>query len=75
VTGIFVKNLTWPFLSKSAEAGPSQVEDADLDIHFKKILNEQEGMPFWEDIDYELDLMVTDAVQNFDIYTKLGPKK
>jgi ribulose-phosphate 3-epimerase len=32
-------------------------------------------MPFWEDIDFELDLMVLDAADNFDIYTKLGPKK
>ena len=32
-------------------------------------------MPFWEDIDFELDLMVADAIENFDIYTKLGPKK
>src|SRR3989344_2353110 len=29
----------------------------------------------WEDIDFELDLMVSDAVQNFDVYTKLGPKR
>jgi ribulose-phosphate 3-epimerase len=60
--GKFVKNSTWPFVSGS------------LDNHFHRILNEQEGMPFWEDVDFELDLMVTDAVENFDIYTKLGPK-
>ena len=32
-------------------------------------------MPFWEDIDFELDLMVMDAIENFDIYTKLSPKR
>jgi ribulose-phosphate 3-epimerase len=32
-------------------------------------------MPFWEDIDFELDLMVTDAIENFDIYSKLGAKR
>ena len=32
-------------------------------------------MPFWEDIDFEFDLMVADAVENFDIYTKLSPKR
>ena len=32
-------------------------------------------MPFWEDIDFELDLMVSSAVENFDIFTKLGPKR
>ncbi|MEX2029002.1 MAG: hypothetical protein WD963_00780 [Candidatus Paceibacterota bacterium] len=61
--GIFVPPQTWPFLASG------------LDEHFSRILNEQEGMPFWEDIDFELDLMVSDALENFDIYTKLGPKR
>ncbi len=69
--GIFVKSMTWPFQSPSKEG----VATDGLDQHFQNILNEQEGMPFWEDIDFELDLMVSDAVQNFDIYTKLGPKR
>lgn len=62
--GIFVPFRTWPFSSGGG-----------ADEHFQKILNEQEGMPFWKDIDFELDLMVADAVENFDIYTKLGPKR
>ena len=61
--GAYVKNKTWPFTSGS-----------ELDDHFLRILNEMEGMPFWEDIDFELDLMVSDAIENFDVYTKLGPK-
>ena len=61
--GVFVKNITWPFLG------------AGFDEHFKKILNGEEGMPFWEDIDFELDLMVANAVENFDLYTKLGAKR
>jgi len=60
--GIFVSSKTWPF-------------ESNLDEHFHKILNEEEGIPFWEDINFELDLMVADAVQNFDIYTKLGAKR
>ncbi|MCM2339380.1 MAG: hypothetical protein NDI62_02920 [Burkholderiales bacterium] len=62
--GIFVPSRTWPFENNSF-----------LDEHFQKILNEEEGMPFWEDLDFELDLMVSDAISNFDVYTKLGPKK
>lgn len=61
--GVFIKSQTWPFTG------------GDFDHHFKAILDEQEGVPFWEDIDFELDLMVADAVQNFDIYTKLGPRR
>ncbi len=60
--GIFVSSKTWPF-------------ESNLDKHFHKILNEEEGIPFWEDIDFELDLMVADAVENFDIYTKLGARR
>lgn len=62
--GVFVKNKTWPFL-----------EINNSNSHFSKILREEEGMPFWEDIDFELDLMVNDATENFDIYTKLGPRR
>lgn len=67
--GVFVKTATWPFSSRAGSM------DSDLDPHFKNILNEKEGMPFWEDVDFELDLMVMDAVSNFDIYTKLGAKR
>lgn len=62
--GVFVKSKTWPF----DEIGNSN-------SHFAKILREEEGMPFWEDIDFELDLMVSDAMENFDIYTKLSPRR
>ena len=62
--GIFVNNRTWPFSTGGNE-----------DYNLQNILNEKEGMPFWEDIDFELDLMVADAVENFDIYTKLGAKR
>lgn len=62
--GIFVPSKTWPFSTGGAS-----------DYNFQNIINEREGMPFWEDIDFELDLMVADAIENFDIYTKLGPKR
>lgn len=60
--GVFTPSQTWPF-------------NAPGDLHFKKILNEEEGMPFWQEIDFELDLMVVDAVSNFDLYSKLGGKR
>ena len=62
--GIFVPNTTWPFSTGGGD-----------DFYFQRIINEQEGMPFWEDLDFELDLMVSDAVTNFDVYTKLSPKR
>ena len=62
--GIFVPSQTWPFASGGND-----------DYHFQAIMNEQEGLPFWEDIDFELDMMVADAMENFDVYMKLGPKR
>lgn len=62
--GIFVPTRTWPFSTGGGD-----------DFYFQRIINEQEGMPFWEDLDFELDLMVADAVTNFDVYTKLSPKR
>lgn len=62
--GIFVQNKTWPFASGGFE-----------DYDFQKIINEEEGLPFWEEFDFEFDLMVSDAVENFNFYMKLGPKR
>jgi pentose-5-phosphate-3-epimerase len=62
--GIFVHNQTWPFATGGFN-----------DYDFQKILNEEEGLPFWEEFDFEFDLMVDNAVENFDIYMKLGPKR
>ncbi|MBI3888678.1 hypothetical protein HY311_02710 [Candidatus Nomurabacteria bacterium] len=62
--GVYEKNQTWPFASGGFE-----------DFDFQKIINEEEGLPYWEDFDFEFDLMVADAVENFDVYMKLGPKR
>jgi ribulose-phosphate 3-epimerase len=70
--GIFVKNITWPFLGKGDD---ESFLSNNFDEHFRRILNEEEGLPFWEDIDFELDLMVSSAVENFHTYTKLGPRR
>ena len=62
--GFFVESQTWPFASGGFE-----------DIDFQKIMDEEEGLPFWEEFDFEFDLMVLNAVENFDLYMKLGPKR
>lgn len=62
--GIFVPSKTWPFMT-----------DGFDDYDFQKILREEQGMPYWDEFDFELDLMVADAVENFDIYMMLGPKR
>ena len=68
--GNFVKTVSWPYFAKA-----SQGEPFELDQYAQNILNEREGMPFWEEIDYELDLMVQNAHENFDLFLKLGAKR
>ncbi len=70
--GVFVPTVNWPFLSK---ADNEDFLSNKFDQHFIRILNEEEGLPFWEDIDFELDLMVANAVKDFDVYTKLGARR
>ncbi len=62
--GIFEKEPTWPYASGGFN-----------DFDFRKIINEEEGLPFWQEFDFEFDLMVMDVVENFDIFMKLGPKR
>ena len=62
--GIFVPSQTWPFTSGGFD-----------DYDFQKIMSEEQGLPFWDEFDFEIDLMVADAVENFDIYMKLGAKR
>jgi ribulose-phosphate 3-epimerase len=47
VDGKFAGTPGWPFVGD--------------DGYFEKVLGEEEGLPFWEDIDFEADLMVKDV--------------
>ena len=62
--GIFVPSQTWPYTTLGFS-----------DYDFQKIMNEEQGLPFWEEFDFELDLMVSNSVENFDLYMKLGAKR
>lgn len=68
--GVYTQNYTWPFRSTGSDR-----ETDELDFHAQDILGEREGLPFWEDIEFEFDLMVSDAVENFDFYMRFGPKR
>jgi ribulose-phosphate 3-epimerase len=43
--GLLVPNKSWPYVG-------------DKDRDFEKIISEDGGMPFWQDIDFEIDLMI-----------------
>jgi len=60
--GKFVSSTTWPM-------------NATDESSVEAILNEEEGLPFWDSLDFEFDLMVRNAHTQFEFFTRLGAKK
>jgi ribulose-phosphate 3-epimerase len=60
--GKFVPSVSWPMGRRDA----GSVED---------ILNEENGLPYWEDLNFEFDLMVLNAHKQFDFFARLGAKR
>ncbi len=60
--GVFVPTRTWPMNSSD-----------DLDV--EAILNEEEGLPFWDSLDFEFDLMVENAHKHFEFFSRLGARR
>jgi len=60
--GKFVPSVSWPMNRNDQQS-------------VEAILNEENGMPFWEDMDFEFDLMVINAHKQFDFFVKLGAKR
>lgn len=77
--GIFTPTLSWPFIKPShgsglhdnIKVGEGRIED-HLDIHFRNMQNESEGLPFWQELDYEVDLMVDNPAKAVDEWGKVG---
>lgn len=63
--GRFVKAETWPYSFGGFEE----------DHYAQSILNEEQGMPYWDTLDFEFDLMVRDAYLQMDTFLKLGAKR
>jgi ribulose-phosphate 3-epimerase len=60
--GKYVPSQTWPY-TKGSEAS------------FLAVLDEQMGMPHWDTLDYEFDLMVKDPEKVFEQYVSLGASR
>ena len=59
--GIFVPSKCWPYKNNSGELA--------------KILEQEEGLPEWEKIDYEIDLMVKNPIQDAETWIQAGAKR
>jgi len=57
--GAYVPNKTWPYMNDNAGM-------------FTKIVRQDEALPFWEDLNYEIDLMVSDPVHEADKWIAAG---
>lgn len=60
--GKYVPEPTWPYLSGGGR---------DIDSFTKGEI----GLPLWEEVDYELDLMVTRPEENLDIWMGMGASR
>ena len=63
--GSFVPSKTWPFNAPLGKA----------DENFEAIVAQEEGMPFWEDFDFEFDLMVKNPLQKIGDFVALGASR
>lgn len=60
--GKFVPSVSWPMHREDEEST-------------RAILDEEEGMPFWTELDFEFDLMVINAHKQFEFFVQLGAKR
>jgi ribulose-phosphate 3-epimerase len=63
--GVFVPHMSWPY--NEIRGGDSKNLDA--------ILAEEEGLPYWDKLNFEFDLMVKDAREQFETFIRLGAKR
>lgn len=59
--GKFVKNVSWPY-----------TEDEE---YFQGILNEDEGLPYWDQFDFEVDLMVVRPEEVIEDWIAAGVRR
>jgi ribulose-phosphate 3-epimerase len=60
--GTYTPSKTWPFTHTP-------------DIYFDKMVSQEEGMPFWESIDFEIDLMVMNPEEVYEQFMQIGPSR
>lgn len=65
--GRFALSKTWPYTTLSS----GKLYDAD----FQDLIQEKRGLPFWEDFDFEFDLMVKDPEEVVPDYVHLGASR
>ncbi len=62
VDGHFASNRTWWFNGKNEDT-------------LAAFLSQEEGLPHWQEMNYEFDLMLKDPLSQIDTFIALGPSK
>ena len=57
--GLFTNSKSWPYLY-------------DVDFDFEKIVSQEEGFPFWEEINFEVDLMINNPEKVIEKWADAG---
>ena len=63
--GIFVPSKSWPYTSGGIHG----------DEHFVALSRQEEGMPYWDELDYEIDLMIAEPEKHIDEWLPLGASR
>jgi ribulose-phosphate 3-epimerase len=63
--GVFVKSKSWPY----RKAG--EIEEA----HFLAMSRQDETLPFFDELDYEIDLMISEPEKHIDEWLPLGASR
>lgn len=67
---VFVPSLSWPFIS------PAQYDKTlNLDSAFRLMGEEKAEMPYWENFDFELDLMLAEPKKLLPALLSVGPTR
>lgn len=59
VDGKFAPRSSWPYGEENEKS-------------FQEIVSEEKGLPFWEDFDFEADLMIENPEESIDDFIKAG---
>jgi ribulose-phosphate 3-epimerase len=63
--GTYVRSKSWPYI----QGGP------DKDEYFSALKAQDEGLPFWDTLDYELDLMIQAPEKHLNDWLPLGASR
>ncbi|HSE35522.1 MAG TPA: hypothetical protein VLB83_05375 [Candidatus Paceibacterota bacterium] len=63
--GVFVASKSWPYTEGGVAREP----------HFVAMSHQDEGLPFWDEIDFEIDLMIAEPEKHIEEWYPLGASR